>query len=284
MMKYGLLLTLAVTACAFAQNQASTMAYQTQNVGPGVRARAFVTTSHAPVPNEPYSATVAIETIQTLPDGNRIVQHLTGTIARDSQGRTRRDIPASASAAKAPHMVFIQDPVTQTAYALNLTDKTAQKVAFPSTAADAGGGSDPVNGGSGFVMQMGNVTSDGPEPRMGVSLRTGRRMNVNVSKENLGSKTLEGLLVNGTRTTWTIPAGQIGNARPITSVTETWTSPDLQTVIFSKRTDPLMGEEIYQLTNINRAEPGPALFTVPPDFKVVDGPRAMVIRRSRSQN
>src|SRR6202030_4674702 len=85
-----------------------------------------------PVQGAPYSATITNESVQTLADGNRIVQSSTGSTARDSQGRTRQDtvLPAigNLSAANAPHLVFIQDPAAQTSYTLNLTDKTAQKM------------------------------------------------------------------------------------------------------------------------------------------------------------
>jgi hypothetical protein len=89
---------------------------------------------------------------------------------------------------------------------------------------------------------------------------------------------MEGVLVNGVRSTSTIPAGQIGNDRPITIVTEVWTSPDLKTVVYSKRSDPRMGEQTFQLTNIVRAEPDPSLFTVPGDFKIIDGPQPIIYR------
>jgi len=96
-----------------------------------------------------------------------------------------------------------------------------------------------------------------------------------VTTEDLGSQTMEGVLVNGVRTTRTIAAGQIGNDRPISIVTEVWTSPELKTVISSKRSDPRIGEQTFELKNISRGEPDPSLFTVPADFKVVDGPRTI---------
>ena len=96
--------------------------------------------------------------------------------------------------------------------------------------------------------------------------------------EDLGSQTMEGVLVNGVRTTHTIPAGQIGNERAITIVTEVWTSPDLKTVVYSKRSDPRMGEQTFRLTNIVHAEPSPSLFTVPADFKIVKGPQTIFYR------
>ena len=80
------------------------------------------------------------------------------------------------------------------------------------------------------------------------------------------------------RTSRTIPAGEIGNEKPITSVTEVWTSPDLKVIVYSKRTDPRMGEQTYKLTNIVRAEPDPSLFTVPGDFKVTEGAQNFIYR------
>src|SRR5437879_4698114 len=96
--------------------------------------------------------------------------------------------------------------------------------------------------------------------------------------EELGSQTMEGVLVNGVRTTHTIPAGQIGNDRPISIVTEVWTSPELKAVVYSKRSDPRMGEQTFELKNIVRSEPDPSLFAVPADFKAVAGPRNFVYR------
>jgi hypothetical protein len=87
--------------------------------------------------------------------------------------------------------------------------------------------------------------------------------------------------VNGVRTTRTIPAGQIGNEKPISIVTEVWTSPELNTVVYSKRSDPQIGEQIFRLTNIIRAEPDPSLFTVPSDFKIIDGPQPIMYRTNQ---
>jgi hypothetical protein len=46
------------------------------------------------------------------------------------------------------------------------------------------------------------------------------------------------VVANGTRTTLAIPTGQIGNEKPISVVTEVWTSPDLKAIVYSKRHDP----------------------------------------------
>ena len=54
------------------------------------------------VQGAPYSATITNESVQTLADGNRIVQTSTGTTARDSQGRTRQDMVLPPSAISPP--------------------------------------------------------------------------------------------------------------------------------------------------------------------------------------
>jgi len=257
----------------------------------------------SPVTGAPYSATITTETVQTLSDGTHITQNTTGTVARDSEGRTRQDAPlpliGNLSAANAPHLVFIQDPVGQMSYTLDLTNKTAQKMAAipPPAAADASGPG--VVAKEKYLVRMGTagtVSTGGPvAPPMQIALPDspaaagpgvmmfqktiiGDNGFAKATTEDLGSQSMQGVTVTGTRTTRTIPKGQIGNDAPISIVTEVWTSPDLQTVVYSKRTDPRMGEQTFQLTNITRSEPDPSLFTVPAGFTVTDGPQRILYR------
>ena len=67
-----------------------------------------------------------------------------------------------------------------------------------------------------------------------------------------------------------MPAGAIGNERPIESVNETWYSPELQMMILSKRSDPRFGESTYRVTNIVRSEPESALFQIPSEYTIID--------------
>lgn len=86
--------------------------------------------------------------------------------------------------------------------------------------------------------------------------------------ESLGKQNIGGVEAEGTRNTITIPAGEIGNERPIEIVSERWFSPELQLIIMTRHTDPRFGENSYQLTNINRSEPARDLFEVPPGYAV----------------
>ena len=91
-----------------------------------------------------------------------------------------------------------------------------------------------------------------------------------ISNENLGSQTIEGLLAEGTRTTTTWPAGSIGNDRPITSTQERWISRDLGMEVLTKRSDPRSGDSTMKLTNISRSEPDASLFQPPAGSEIVD--------------
>lgn len=88
----------------------------------------------------------------------------------------------------------------------------------------------------------------------------------------LGSKQIEGIEAGGMRRTETIPAGRIGNDRPIVVTDERWESPELKLIMLSEHHDPRTGDVEYRLTNVSRAEPPHDLFTVPPDYKIVDAP------------
>jgi len=238
---------------------------------------AFASTVH-PVLGSPYSATVINESVQTLADGNRIVQKSTGTTARDSEGRTRNDaaLPmiGNMSPASAPHLVFIVDPVAQASYTLNLDEKTAHVMGGKILAGPAPAG--PDGAAAKWFTRTSASTLPGlssvPAPPMGAMTLTisPDKEQAEVKTEDLGTQVIEGVNAQGVRSTRTIAIAEIGNEKPIEIVTEIWTSSDLKTVVMSKRTDPRSGEQIFRLTNIARSEPDPSLFTIPADFKTVE--------------
>jgi len=234
------------------------------------------------VPGAPYSATVVNESVQTLADGNRIVQKTTGTTARDSEGRTRNDaaLPTIGNMAPsgAPHLVFIVDPVAQASYTLNLDEKTAHVMGSKMLTASGPGVPEVARKllARSSTLPTSVIMPD-PPPIGGATLSIITSDKADLDKaqaesrtEDLGTQIIEGVNAQGVRATRTISTGEIGNEKPIEIVTEVWTSPDLKTIVMSKRTDPRSGEQTFRLTNISRAEPDPALFTVPADFKSVE--------------
>ncbi len=286
---------LGASPWVFAQGEPS-VTVSKNGQGPGrvaVRVGRFERGPGAVVEGEPYSATITNESIETLVDGNRIVQSSTGTIARDSQGRTRRDMSlppiGNLSAANAPHIVMIEDPVAQAVYTLSLKDKTAHKMPTPPMRPGDRSAAGPKIGNT-FYMQMGKVGPDAqfpdgpgslPPPPMVAGQVFLTSNQGQVTTEDLGSQTMEGIFVTGVRTTRIIPAGEIGNEKPITIVTEVWSSPDLKTIVYCRRHDPRMGEQTFKLTNISRSEPDPSLFTVPSDFHIVEGPKPIIYRSNQ---
>jgi hypothetical protein len=282
-MKRVLILVLAASCWAVAQEGGNVTI---QSAGPAT-AIAFgaIGGPGAAVKGAPYSATITNESVQTLADGTHIVQSSSGSTARDSQGRTRQDAPLPAlgnlSAANAPHLVFIQDPVAGTSYTLNLTDKTAWKNPMPPGGINVAGSTVTTNT---FYIHTGGNAEPGlppPLPRMVMQKHMAVEDEAEVNTENLGTQTMEGVQVTGVRTTQTIPVGKIGNDRPISIVTEVWTSPELKTIVLSKRNDPRMGEQTFKLTDIQRSEPDPSLFTVPSDFKITEGGAKTIIYRAK---
>lgn len=260
--------------------------FRTEKTGNKVTVGYFaITDDGKTITNAPYLATSTTETTQVLADGNRIVNKTEAQVARDSQGRTRRQDTMSnlgALATNAPKMVFITDPVAKANYILDLNAKTAEVIKFPNgaTAPSAGGqhqvvkiirkqggpGSEPTPGGPVTVDVEKRVMMDGPGGGVEQRVWVNAEDEGQVKTESLGTQTIEAVSAEGTRTTRTIPAGQIGNERPIEIVSEVWTSPDLQMIVLSKRTDPRFGETVYKLTDIKRVDPEPSLFQVPSGF------------------
>jgi hypothetical protein len=255
------------------------------------------------VKGAPFSGEAVTETVQVLADGNRIVHRSSSKQYRDSEGRERRENTLPKIGGLAPgsaenQFVFISDPVAGLNFTLDTNKKTAQKMPrpeikrFPALAGapEAGIKADVLVGT--FAAP---VPPPPPAPAPGVfeppvivysSSRTARVGPAggiavgagvpggpgNTNTEQLGTRNIEGVLAEGTRTTFTIPAGQIGNERPLEIVSERWYSQELKMTVMTRQTDPRTGETTFKLTGINRGEPARYLFEVPADYTITDGP------------
>jgi hypothetical protein len=203
------------------------------------------------VTGAPFSAVAVSESKQTLADGNRITRKTQTNLFRDSQGRLRKEVTISGFAASGQpkSFVVISDPVAGTNFVLHPETKVAEKM----------GG----HGGRGMRGPGKGALNGKWQAREEQEIASG-----NLKKEDLGTEMVAGVSAQWTRMTRTIPAGQMGNEKPILIVHETWFSNDLQVVVKSKRTNPWIGEVTYRLINIQRTEPAPSLFAVPSDFTV----------------
>lgn len=278
---------------------------------PGANTFSFVNSEFVfdgkPIKGSPYSAEAVTETTQILSDGNRIVNSSTASLYRDSEGRTRREqtlraIGGVAAGAQPLQTIMINDPVAGVTYSLDPASRTARKsamgiVTFQRAAAGPGSarsddatlvlnnsGSEATTvraataaptAGATVVLPSTNAPSLTWSAQSlggaGYQIRTSDGRSENVNKEDLGTQTIEGVTATGTRVTFTIPTGQIGNERPIDIVDERWFSKDLQAFVMTRHSDPRSGETVYRLTNINRTEPDHFLFQVPADYEIKDG-------------
>lgn len=257
-----------------------------------------------PAKGAPYSADTIVEGTQTLADGNRINKKTTGRVFRDGEGRTRREEDRPNGVVT----ISITDPIGGFSYSLDTKNKVAWRTPMGAAAVildkleasqvhaarqdmekrvaevtAAGGGS---RGGSGAASPVAPPAAAPTVVAVGRG-GGGRRGMVAVRPEGprptvtLEHKTLEGIPVEGRKTTTTIPAGQIGNEQPLTIVSEQWRSPDLKVLVMTRHVDPRTGESTYRLTNIIRAEPDRSLFMVPPDYEVKDTGIRKMLEASR---
>jgi len=193
------------------------------------------------IPNRPFSGTSTIEWTQTLEDGTIAKTHVTAFLARDSQGRIYGENHMFAAARKTSPLVQIRiyDPVTRSQthcstlnMACLLTDYEPQ-------------------------------TEPGAEwPYVNV--------NHSLARESLGSATIEGIDVSGTRETTTVESGVLGNDQPLVSAREFWFSEELQTNLAVTRIVPDIGKQTISISNISREEPDSHLFDLSSSYKVYD--------------
>jgi len=215
----------------------------------------------------PYTATATTESTQVLADGNRIVNKTSSFVARDSQGRMRRETDLhriGTMQVDSPKTVFINDPTTHTQYIFTPGGEATKVVRSQGTWKEGPQIIDLRNGkGERHVNEKVIVNVQGAHER-----QQSKESSEQVKHEDLGTQTIEGVSAQGKRETVTIPAGQIGNEKPIEIVTETWFSPELHTMVLRKHSDPRLGDSTYRLTDIKRNEPDAALFQPPPGTKV----------------
>ena len=253
--------------------------------------------------NAPYSAEAVTESVQALADGNRIVTRSTTRIFRDSEGRTRREQlnPAGTDVVT----INISDPVAGTTYVLDPATHMAFRNGLIFTTASGGmavGSLAPVGRGTMTVTRapeggVGAVVvreAGQKEAAEGQAVATAKATSEfyarsagsggggfiaegvlpakigepigKTTREELGQQTIEGVPAVGTRSTTEIAPGAIGNEQPIKIVSEQWFSPDLQVLVLTKHTDPRVGETVYRLVGIVRADPVHSLFELPSDY------------------
>jgi hypothetical protein len=198
----------------------------------------------------PFTAEYVLENKGTLRDGTEVNVKRTMLRYRDSEGRTRMETD---------DMITIVDPVSHVNYTLNKKSLTGTKGPRTPTAAEL------------QLRQEAQAALDAQNraaaAAKGPSVTLGRQ----VTSESLGTQVMEGLTVQGTRTTVMMRFGMQEDAPMIKVVGELWYSPELKLSISIKTDDPRQSTvTTAKYTNIVLGEPDPALFRPPSGYAVRD--------------
>jgi TonB family protein len=188
----------------------------------------------------PFSAKVELETVSQLQDGTQITRKTYNLDARDSSGRTHNEMRNwIAAEGEEPNLTRVElyDPATKTRTDL-----------FPLT----------------------KVARQWVAPTAGQSTLMAGTAKPELTREEIGTDTMEGLPVKGTRVTQTFSAGVMGNDRPLSIVTEYWYAAELRLNLLTKRTDPGHGVQTVRVTELVREEPDAKLFAIGEDYRVVN--------------
>lgn len=188
----------------------------------------------------PFSGDVVSEFTKVLPNGDRVVQMGTGKLARDSEGRTRVESlppPPGSNNDQAGQFeyIMIRDPVKQVSIELKY-DAQSKRI--------------------GFINHFNHVPGSG---------RTKGVPEASPYLEDLGTEKIEGIAVHHTR--FTQPIQTTGDEPLVVTVEESWLSEELHQFLRWERDDPRYGHMSVKLVNIQRSEPDPSLFRIPPDYK-----------------
>jgi len=245
--------------------------------------------------NTPFTADESGETVRIMPNGNGVTENWTGKMARNSEGRIRRDITSGkVGDGSSRPFIFGGGIVSPGIVALGAGDGVRHTV-HSRIEAETGARTivtAPSEGSSGLTLitTTGNdeearrvvitkieeaaaskaqgrvspevaaraaVESDVVRAILPTPIAEGK---FNTRKESLGPRDFGGVQAEGTRIITTIAAGAAGNDREIEVTSEIWFSKELGLIVYSKRVDPRFGETTYQMTNIVRAEPDASLF------------------------
>ena len=193
------------------------------------------------VKGAPYSGEGVTTVKATMFDGTKLERTVTAKFYRDSQGRVRREqavmgLEALDPATDPRAVVTIFDPVADAIFSLVPAAKMVHRL--------------PLSSVRNLAVPA--------VPKLDAQVRT----------ESLGTKDIDGWQAVGRRIITTIPAGQVGNDKPIQIIDERWESPELKVLLRSHYHDPRSGDVDYALIKIVRGEPARELFVVPAGYTV----------------
>jgi hypothetical protein len=196
---------------------------------------------------------------QKLPDGNYIRGYVRTHEVRDSAGRFRSEAPLGCyrdddGKIEMEYGVHVSDPVSKESFSWEVG---------------------PL---AGKVVRATHARTIASAPAAEADLEESDRKAKVVKllmpphgeykTDDLGTRTIAGVVTHGTRTTRTIPAGEEGNELPLTTVQEEWRAPGVGVMLMISD-DPRSGRTTSEVEEMTRGEPDASLFAPPPGYKVV---------------
>lgn len=205
------------------------------------------------VKNQPFSLVEKTTQVRTLADGTVITTHREEHRMRDSEGRVRSESGSEKDGAFELQMVSIMDPVANTTVMMFVQSKTATVTHLR-------------------APQPPTPEQEAKRAELRAKAEAYRKDHPPLPSgyEDLQPETIAGVYATGRHHTLVIPAGREGNDRDIHIVDDTWTSPDLKIRMRSISDDPRFGKTTMEVTSLQQSEPDPALFQIPPGYKVTD--------------
>lgn len=215
----------------------------------------------------PYTAEFKITQVQTLANGVTITRESTEIHAVDSQGRSvssTTELPPTADQQPFTRVhVYNRADGTQTNW--DTRNKQVRILKAPvgeqrqgCWETDSGGTHMSFNGAQTRAASDRAAASAGPAMERAAP-----------ATEELGTTTIQGVEARGTRTTWTTPAGRIGNDAPLVRVSESWWSTTLGLLLREVSDDPRSGKYDRELVSIDQGEPAASAFQPPDGYEVV---------------
>jgi uncharacterized protein YecT (DUF1311 family) len=193
---------------------------------------------------QPFHARIMVQINRQLPDGTAVAQKYYTLVARDAAGREYREardlVPADSDREPPLLRTIVYDPKTSLETTCIPDRRVCRQTGFDPTR-------HPVEESSG-------PSGDGKSV---------------LTRESLGTKTIDGLEATGTRETRTFNPGAFGNDKPVVVIKDIWYSPQLQFNLAVTRNDPRNGTQTFEVTDLKLGDPGPEWFAVPDGYRMV---------------
>jgi hypothetical protein len=203
------------------------------------------------VENAPFSAQRRVITATENANGSSTHDEATQSVARDGKGRTYRagermwtTSIGNERVQKSEILVRIFDPVANTTTEWSSGSKNVKVAHWPKSDGNA------------------NSAEKSPNPFLHPPVK-------NSDVQKLGTKTIEGVLVEGVRMRFTAPPTQAGGDNQSADVNECWYSPELKTLLLEVHKRPNRSFT-NQLENIVRGEPVTSKYQPPADYRRED--------------